>query len=92
MGKSEEVDEENPPHNIGITPAGHEASHESGPNEKYGTIRDIIEADLYDARYEQTKRGLSNRQVQMMYVIAHHVRTVLMIAELLEAPLELASS
>ncbi|OJJ51801.1 hypothetical protein ASPZODRAFT_127935 [Penicilliopsis zonata CBS 506.65] len=35
-------------------------------DEKYGTIRALVAADLLDERYQPTQRGLSNRHVQMM--------------------------
>lgn len=45
---------------------GQRVQYGTAETEKYGTMRSLIEADLFDDRYAQTKRGLNNRQVQMM--------------------------
>lgn len=71
MAKSDEADLENQ------RPSKEQTSKEQielfqgqgvqfGTVEKYGTMRSLIEADLFDDRYAQTQRGLNNRQVQMM--------------------------
>lgn len=44
-----------------------ETAAHSAQNEKYGSIRELVEADLLDERYEKTQRRLSSRHVQMMY-------------------------
>ncbi|KAH8698374.1 proline permease PrnB [Talaromyces proteolyticus] len=40
--------------------------YEHGYSEKHNAVRALVEADLLDDRYAQTKRGLRNRHVQMM--------------------------
>lgn len=64
MGKDVEAGDHSPPmyvEDMPVTP-GTVPVH----SEKYDAVRALMEADLLDERYSQTKRGLSNRQVQMM--------------------------
>lgn len=64
MGTDVEAGEHKPPTYIEDVPVATGMASTHG--EKYGAVRALIEADLLDERYSQTKRGLSNRQVQMM--------------------------
>lgn len=41
-------------------------AYQGSLDEKHTAVRALVEADLYDTRYAQTKRGLKSRHVQMM--------------------------